>query len=141
MIEFHEWGLIWQTINFLVTLVVLNFILYKPIREMIRKRKELMSGQMSQIEKFTADAEGKLKDYEEQLATARKEGNEIRAQFKDEATAEETKLLSAAGEDAASTLKAARTEIDGQVKAAMDQLSKDVEKLAAKATDKILGQA
>ncbi len=141
MIEFHEWGLIWQTINFLVTLVVLNFILYKPIREVIRKRKELMAGQMSQIEKFTADAESKLKDYEEQLAAARKQGNEIRAQFKDEATAEETKLLSAAGEDAAFTLKAARTEIDGQVKTAMEQLSKDVEQFAAKATDKILGQA
>lgn len=141
MIEFHGWGLFWQSVNFLVTLVVLNFILLKPVREMIRKRKEFMAGQMGQIEKFTTDAEGKLKNYEEQLAAARKEGNEIRVQFKDEAVAQETKLLSAAGEDAASVLKAARVEIDGQVKLAMDQLSKDVETFAAKATDKILGQA
>lgn len=141
MIDIHPLGLLIQAINFLVTLIVLNFILLNPVRQMIRKRKELMAGQMDKIETFTADADGKLKDYEEQLAAARKEGNEIRAQFKDEATAEETKLLSAAGEDASSSLKAARTEIDGQVKAAMDQLSKDVEKFAAKATDKILGQA
>ncbi|WP_147819808.1 ATP synthase F0 subunit B [Salidesulfovibrio onnuriiensis] len=141
MIDIHPLGLLIQAINFLVTLVVLNFLLLKPVRGIIRKRKEHMASQLSQIEKFTADADGKLKNYEEQLAVARKDGNEIRAQYKDQATVEETKLLSAAGEDAASTLKAAHAEIQSQVKTAMDQLSKDVEAFAAKATDKILGQA
>lgn len=141
MIDIHPIGILIQFVNFLITLIVLNLILFGPVREMIRKRKELMAGQMDSIEKFTADAEGKLKDYEEQLAAARKDGNEIRAQLRDEAVAEETKLLSAAGADAAATLKTARVEIDAQVKSAMDQLGKDVENFAAKATDKILGQA
>jgi F-type H+-transporting ATPase subunit b len=141
MIDIHPIGILIQFVNFLITLIVLNLILFGPVREMIRKRKELMAGQMDSIEKFTADAAGKLKDYEEQLAAARKDGNEIRAQLRDEAVAEETKLLSAAGADAAETLKASRAEIDAQVKSAMDQLGKDVENFAAKATDKILGQA
>jgi F-type H+-transporting ATPase subunit b len=141
MIDIHPIGILIQFVNFLITLIVLNLILFGPVREMIRKRKELMAGQMDSIEKFTADAEGKLKDYEEQLAAARKDGNEIRAQLRDEAVAEETKLLSAAGADAAATLKASRVEIDAQVKSAMEQLGKDVENFAAKATDKILGQA
>lgn len=141
MIDIHPLGILVQFVNFLITLFVLNQILLKPVREMIRKRKEMMAGQMANIEKFTADAESKLKNYEEQLAEARKQGNDIRAQFREDAVAEETKMLSSAGEDAAATLKAARADIDSQVKAAMEALSKDVEGFAAKATDKILGQA
>ena len=33
-----------QLVNFLVTLAALNYLLIRPVRETIRKRKELMSG-------------------------------------------------------------------------------------------------
>ena len=49
--------------------------------------------------------------------------------------------MSAAGKDAAATLKAAHAEIDGQVSGAKQTLMADVTKFAQKATAKILGQA
>jgi len=130
-----------QAANFLITIVVLNVLLIKPIREIISKRKGLMADQLEKIEGFNSSAESKMEDYESQLAVARKEANDIRTGKKEEATAEELSLMSAAGEEASGTIKAARTEIKSQVKGAMEQLTKDVDKFAEAATGKILGQA
>ncbi|GAB7021960.1 ATP synthase F0 subunit B [Salidesulfovibrio brasiliensis] len=141
MIDFTLQGILIQLVNFLITLVGLNILLFRPIREIIKQRRDLMAGQMDKIETFSSQAESKLKGYEEQLQAARQEGNEVRNKLRDEGVAEEQKLLSVAGEEASQTLKAARTEIDGQVKTAMEALAKDIETYANKATDKILGQA
>ncbi len=128
-----------QAANFLVTIFVLNVLLIKPIREIIKKRKGLMADQLEKIEGFNNSAEKKVADYEAQLTSARKEANELRSAKKDEGSVEEQKLLSAAGEEASSTIQAARAEIKTQVKGAMDQLTKDVDKFAEAATGKILG--
>jgi len=130
-----------QGANFLVTIFVLNVLLIKPIREIIKKRKGLMSDQMEKIDAFNANAAKKLEDYEVQLAAARKEAGEIRASMKDVGTAQEQALMSEAGAEASGTIQAARAEIKAQVQGAMDQLTKDVNKFAEQATGKILGQA
>lgn len=130
-----------QGINFLVMIFLLNVILIKPVREIIKKRKGLMADQLEKIEGFNDGAEKKVADYEAQLTAARKEANDIRNGMKDEGVAEETKLMSAAGDEASATIQAARADIKSQVKGAMDELTKDVEKYAEQATGKILGQA
>ncbi|MDD4731017.1 MAG: hypothetical protein PHX58_03680 [Desulfovibrio sp.] len=130
-----------QFVNFLLLVVLLNWALIKPIRGIIQKRKELMAEQMGGIERFTSDAETKLRDYEAALDAARKEGVEVRNQLKAEGTAKEQELMSVAGQQAAATLREAEAQIESQVKSAMDVLKKDVDGYAQKATDKILGHA
>ncbi len=88
-----------QGANFLITIFVLNVLLIKPIREIIKKRKGLMADQLEKIEGFNGSAAKKVEDYETQLAAARKEANELRAAKKDEGTAEEQALLSEAGKE------------------------------------------
>ena len=114
-----------QGLNFIVMIFLLNVVLIKPIREIIKKRKGLMSDQLEQMQGFNAS----------------KEAARIRNVAKEAGVAEEHDLLSVAGEEASNTLQAARAEIKNQVAAAMDQLTKDVEKYAEQATGKILGQA
>ena len=130
-----------QAANFIITIFVLNVLLIKPIREIISKRKGLMADQLETIEGFNSNAESKVSDYENQLSVARKEANDIRTAKKDEGTVEEQLLMSVAGADASSTIQAARAEIKAEVKDAMGQLTKDVDKFAEAATGKILGQA
>lgn len=130
-----------QFVNFVLMLVLLNWVLIKPIRSIIQKRKELMAEQMGGIEKFTSEAEAKLKDYETALDAARKEGMEIRINLKGEGSATEQNLMSAAGEKAAATLREAEAKIEAEVASAMDVLKKGVDGYAQKATNKILGQA
>ena len=127
-----------QFINFIITLVVLNILLVRPIREVIKKRTGVMSGLMNETERFTQTAAEKLKNYQAALDEARKAGTTERLRFKDEALAEEKKLVSAAGADAQKTLSTARSEITAQSQEAMTSLKGQVPALAKKAVAKIL---
>ncbi|BBD09663.1 ATP synthase F0 subunit B [Desulfovibrio ferrophilus] len=128
-----------QFLNFIITLVVLNFLLIRPIRDIISRRNDAMSAMVDEAENFTNSAEGKLKNYQKQLDEARIAGTEKRNGLKDEGTAQEKGILSAAGEQASATLKAERETVAGEVRTAMDGLKGQVDALAGKAADKVLG--
>lgn len=138
MIDFNSTFFI-QFVNFLITLVVLNFLLIRPIREIIKKRNDHMEGMVEATEQFTGGAEEKLVNYKKALDEARVAGTERRNSLKEEGTAEEKGILAAANDEAASTLKAERQKVEAEVKAAMDSLKGQVEGLAGKVTEKVLG--
>ncbi|MDK2957010.1 MAG: F-type H+-transporting ATPase subunit b [Desulfovibrionales bacterium] len=130
-----------QLVNFIITLLVLNLLLFRPIREIIKKRAEIMNGRLDDIERFNGDAKSKLANYEKALDEARRSANTLRAEKRAEGLAEEKDFLEVAGKEAADSLKTARGEIDAQMRKAKDALAGEVKKFAQQATDKILGEA
>ena len=140
MIELNITFLI-QLVNFLIILAVLNVILYRPIRGILKQRSERMAAQMSEIERFTEEATQKLSNYEQSLEQARQEGMEIRNEFKEEGQKEEQEMLSKVSEEASAELQSVRNELTAQRKDAEQKLDKEVKEFAQKATDRILGQA
>lgn len=140
MIELNITFLI-QLVNFLIILAVLNVILYRPIRGILKQRSERMAAQMSEIERFTEEATQKLSNYEQSLEQARQEGMEIRNEFKEEGQKEEQEMLSKVSEEASAELQSVRDELAAQRKDAEQKLDKEVKEFAQKATDRILGQA
>lgn len=140
MIDLDKTFLI-QLVNFLLTMVFLNALLVRPIREKIKERNALMANQLGSIEEFTAGADEKLKGYELALDSARQQGLELRKQLRAQGSGEEQQIMAAAGKEVAASLKAAQDEIATQVAGAKSALGAEVEKFALKATAKILGQA
>ncbi len=140
MIDIDKTFLI-QLINFLITIIGLNLLLIRPIRDKIIERNKLMADQMGVIENFSTSADEKLKGYQAAIDAARREGLELRKQMRADGAGEEQQIMSAAGRDVAAVLKAAHEEIAAQVTGAKNALMADVEKFAQKATAKILGQA
>ncbi|RQD57596.1 MAG: hypothetical protein D5R98_09180 [Desulfonatronovibrio sp. MSAO_Bac4] len=130
-----------QLVNFLLVLLLLNLILYKPIRGMLKKRAELMSQQVSKIENFTETAEDKMASYEQDLDKARIKAQEIRTGLKEEGYENEKVIIQDANNEAGSMVKTARDKITKDKDAALSSLMKEVEKFASKATDKILSKA
>jgi F-type H+-transporting ATPase subunit b len=139
MIELNATLLI-QLINFLVLLFLLNLILIRPIRRVIKERADRMSGEMTEIEEFNDRAQQKLEDYQAQLEKARQEGVDLRLEKKNEAKDEEREIVSQAESEARQELDSARQEIDSQVKAAEEKLTKEVKQFAKQVADKILMQ-
>ena len=128
-----------QLVNFLIVLVGLNFLLVKPIREIIKKRKAHMDGVLNETETFAGQAEDKLKNYEAALAEARAAGTEERMRMKEEGVTEEQAIVGAASADAQEVLQAARKDVADQVKTAMDSLKGQVDTYAEQAVGKVLG--
>lgn len=127
-----------QMVNFLIAWMLLNLVLIGPIRGIIRKRAEFTAAQVEAIEKFNLEATTKVKDYEAKLDAARKAGVEERTRQKEAALAEEAGIVGAASKQAADVVAAARSDVEAQVFSAMKSLTAEVDKLAAKAVDKIL---
>ncbi len=130
-----------QLVNFLIVLLLLNLVLYKPIRGMLRKRAEIMAQKVSQVEAFTGSAEEKMKTYEAELDKARIKAQEIRSDYKGEGFARENEIVDAASGEAVSFVKSARDKVSKEKESAIAKLKKEIDKFAAKATEKILSKA
>lgn len=131
--------MLFQLVNFLVTLVVLNALLIRPVREIIKQRQGKMAGLLGESEQFSGQAEAKIKNYEAILAQARSEAASERELARAAGQAREHDIVLAANKEAQDYLLKARADVSAQVATAMDSLRSQVGALAAKATAKVLG--
>ncbi len=130
-----------QLVNFLILLALLNVVIYKPIRGIIKVRQSKISDDLTEIEQFNDRARTKVDEYQAALDRARREAGEIRESRKKEAVTEEKDILAAAGEEGSKVLNAAREEIQAQSQEARKALSQQVKKYAKQVTDKVLVKA
>ena len=126
-----------QLANFLITVVVLNFLLIKPVRKQIASRREFALAHTDAIDAFTSDADTKIAAYESALAEARGTAAAAREQLKSEGHAKEQEILGAAQTDAQAFLRSSREEVSRETKAAMKTLTGQIDGFAAKAASKI----
>ncbi len=130
-----------QLINFFLVLLLLNLILYKPIRGMLKKRAEIMSQKVEDVEAFNVRADDKLKSYEQELEKARMQAQEIRQSKKEEGFSTEKDIVQSASQEATSILQSAREKAKTEKESALTALKKQVDKFAGRAAEKILGKA
>lgn len=130
--------LLFQMVNFIVTLVVLNMLLIRPIRDIVSKRRELASGFLRDAERFNNDAAERLEKYETTLAGTREQGAKERETQKAAAAAQESALLAAAHAEAQDYLHQSREETRKAVAAATQELLAQIPVLAAQAAARLL---
>ncbi|WP_291320350.1 ATP synthase F0 subunit B [Desulfonatronospira sp.] len=130
-----------QLVNFFIVLLLLNLILYKPIRGMLRKRAEIMNQKVEDVESFNSQADEKLKTYEKELEKARLKAQELRQEKKNEGLDTEKQIVQAASDEASSILQSAREKARKEKDSALTALKKQVDKFAGNAADRILGKA
>lgn len=130
-----------QIVNVFILIVVLNMVLYRPIRSILAERKRVFAGLSRDIETFHKNADMRLEEFESKIAEAR-----VSAKAKiDEARAEGQAV---AGEK----VGAVRSEVDADKAAKLEALEKDraavaaelsgqVDEFAREMAAKVLGRA
>ena len=78
-------GLIWHAINFIVLLVLLRLVLYKPVIGMLDARAQRVRDSMEQAEAARRAAEQAEADRQALLAETRREAEQIRARADEQA--------------------------------------------------------
>jgi len=134
-------SLIYQIANFLFLLFVLNLILYRPIRNIIRKRKEEMEGLERAIQEYQSQAEQSAKSIEEGMVLARKEGFREKEAIKEQGVEEERSILSEAMAKAGEKVQEAKKEIEAKVEEVRKELERQVANFSAELVQKILGRS
>ncbi len=75
-------NLVWQFIlaqmlGFIILLFILNVLLYKPVLEVIRKRREFVSSLLTESQRLKEEAKLKLEQYNQEKLNAEEEGKKI----------------------------------------------------------------
>jgi F-type H+-transporting ATPase subunit b len=133
-------SLIFQIINFLLLLLLLNMLLYKPIRTILKQRAEKMSLLAKEAATAQAEMTQKDQDYQNKLLQARKEGFEQKNSFKLKGQEEEKKLLLEANQKIEAQLTQNRQKIAQEMEAARQKLSGEVASFSQEIAKKILGR-
>ncbi len=128
-----------QLVNFLITIVVLNFLLIKPVRDQISARQTILSTHTSEIEAFTKKASTKLSQYEASLKEARVSASVAREAIKAEGHGQEQQIISKSQAEVQEFLQSSREQIAVQANTAKQALLSQVDSFASKAVHKILG--
>jgi F-type H+-transporting ATPase subunit b len=87
------WTYVGQIVNFLIFVAILYYLLYKPVRNIMRKRREEMESDLHEAEKQRAEAEELRKKAEEERRQLDEQRDEILQKARDEADQEKTERL------------------------------------------------
>jgi F-type H+-transporting ATPase subunit b len=128
-----------QVMNFFIAVIVLNYLLIRPIRDIIKQRKIKMGDMLNSTEAFTSSANEQLADYQNSLSRARQEAALVRAGARSDALREQQTLVAEANRRAQEQFAQAKESLLKEMQSARAVLAKQVKPLAAKAVDKVLG--
>ena len=130
-----------QIINILILIVVMNAVLYKPVRKVLAKRKEKLAELANSIETFKKNAELRREEINRKLNDARSKAKEEIEKARSAAQGSTAESLAQVRQEATSNKTAQLDEIKKQFTDAQQQLSGQVDSFASDMAAKILGRS
>lgn len=140
MIDF-DYSLFAELIGYLILLVILNAMLYKPIRKLLAERKARLSAIQTDVDKYERNAKGLLEDFDRKLADARSSGQVETEKLKTEAREEERQLSEASNKEAEAKKQELMAALSAEIDVARKDLTAKVESFAMEISQKLLGRA
>jgi len=136
-----DWTLLLQFGNFLVLLLVLNALLYRPLRAVLEQRKNTVDGAYERAKSLEESINEKMTRYQERLKAAKDKGAQERAELRRAAQLEEARVLEAAHQGAAEQLDGIRTRVAAEAEVARTALTAEARSLAGLVAAKVLGRS
>ena len=130
-----------QIINILLLIVVMNAVLFRPVRAALAKRKEKVAELTTAIETFKKNAELRKEEISRKLNDARSRAKEEIDKAKGAAQASTAESLAQVRQEATDSKNAQLIEIKKQFAEAQQQLSSQIETFASEMAAKILGRS
>ena len=134
-------SVIFQIVNFLLMILVLNYFLYRPIRGILQGRREKIEGFEADIDQNTRKAEECGVTVETRLTEARRDGFSQKEEIKGSGIEEEKRILDEANGEAEAAVSRIRAQIASEVGEAREALRADLEVFSRDLAQKILGRS
>ena len=130
-----------QLANFIVVLIALNFILFKPLRSIMREREQGIGGAFSDAKAAQERVQGLLEQYNISLADAKQKAAAAYNTLYQQGLDAQRDMIASERAKAGELLDKARKEIDAAAATARGDLRKEAEKLSQEISSKLLGRA
>lgn len=127
-------------INVFVLFALLSFILFEPVRQVIKKRKEQIEADNKEAENNRLEA-SKLKDeYESKLQNADKEADELLSEARKKATQTSNNIINEAKTEATRITDHAHNEAELEKKRVADDVKKEIVSVASMMAKKVVSE-
>lgn len=130
--------LVLTMINFLVFFAILRAILYRPLMAMLDRRREEIASGLAKAAEAEKRAEELRRDFDAQVASARREAQDIVNKALSEVEEVRAKRMAEIEEEASRRLEKAREAISLEKERAVAALREEVATLAVLAAGKVL---
>jgi len=134
-------SLLYQLINFIVLLVALNFILYRPLLAVMRERQQTIGGAFTDAKTAQEKMQSLLEQYDTSLADAKQKAAVAYNALYQQGLDAQRDMMTGERAKAGELLDKARAEVASAAAAAKTELKKEAEKLAQDISAKLLGRA
>jgi len=135
-----NWTIGLQFLNFIVLMLLLNVLLYRPLRGVLEQRKATVDGGHARARELKDQIDEKMARYQDQLQQAKIKGNEERVALRTAAAKEEAEILGAARTVASGRLQAIREQVQTEAQKASKELRTQTSALASQVASKVLGR-
>jgi len=130
-----------QIANFLILLFILNLILYRPIRNIIKNRQQAVDDFSDKIEELNGGVQQALDKFQKEIQEARKKGRQRVQSMKEEGFDEEKSMLEDARKEAESLIESVRKRVEKEIGQAREQLRGQIKVFSLQLAEKILGRS
>ena len=130
--------LVFQLVNFFIAIFVLNILLIRPIREIIKKRNGVMDNLAGEADSFESQAAERLANYEAELARARQDAGLTREEGRNAGLTEQQGIVGTAQKSARDILADTRRSLRGQAEATLSELRTQVSDFSARLADRLI---
>ena len=130
--------LVFQLVNFFIAIFVLNILLIRPIREIIKKRNGVMDNLAGEADSFESQAADRLANYEAELARARQDAGLTREEGRNAGLTEQQGIVGTAQKSARDILADTRRSLRGQAEATLSELRNQVSDFSARLADRLI---
>lgn len=132
--------IVFTLINTFIIFLIFRIFLYKPVCNILDKRKELAAKEISEAQAAKEAAEKTEQEYLARLADAKAEAAELVKQATARAQAREEEIISDANRSAAEIRAKAEEAIERDKKRAMNEIKDEISDIVVLAASKVVGK-
>ena len=140
MLNLDPGMMIWGWVTFIVLLILLYKVAWKPILSTIDKRENTIQGSLDSAKNAQEEAEKLLSKHQEMIKSAEQEAQNLIRENKDLAEKSQQEILAQARDTAQNFIEKAKADIEKEKEAALLSLRTEVADLVITATRKIIGE-
>lgn len=136
----NPWDALAIFLAFIVLLLAVFYFAYKPVKKLLKQRKEYVDGKIKNAEQRELDAKVKVEEAEKKIADSRKEAMDIVEQAKVDANKEREQIKAQAKLEADQEIERAKQSIAQEIEASKDEVHKEIVSVALDASKKVLSR-
>jgi F-type H+-transporting ATPase subunit b len=121
-----------------ILFLVMSYLLFNPVRDMLKKRQEKIQNDIASADKDKQDAAQLKEEYDAKLKQADAEVDGILSEARRKAVANEAQIVAEAKEEAARIIKQARTEAELEKQRAADEMKQEMIQIASLMAGKVV---